>query len=73
MLRRLGRALLPLSRRIAKVQVWLLLSGYYFLVLGPVALVLKMWSDPLRLRPHAGSMWHAMPQGDDPLRVAKAQ
>ena len=71
--KRLGRALITLARRIGHVQAWLLLSVCYFLVVGPIALIIKALSDPLRLRQHAGSVWRERPQTPDLWIWAKAQ
>jgi hypothetical protein len=45
------------ARRIGDVQARVLLTGFYFLVLGPPALLLRWRADPLALRPGAARGW----------------
>ena len=71
--KRLGRAFITLARRIGHVQAWLLLSICYFLVVGPIALIIKALSDPLRLHRYTGSVWRKRPQTPDFWIWAKAQ
>ena len=43
---------------IGNFQARVVLTVFYFVVVPPFALVLKMWKDPLGLRPPAGpSFW----------------
>ena len=44
------------ARRIGEVQARVLLSMFYYTILGPFALVLRR-SDPLRIRPGALRGW----------------
>ena len=51
-----------------------LLSGLYYLVLGPVALVYQRVADPLRLkRPNGGSNWTDWTGANDTLSRARRQ
>ncbi len=45
------------ARRIGDVQARVLLTGFYFLVLGPPALLLRWRADPLALRPGSARGW----------------
>jgi hypothetical protein len=43
------------GRKIGDVQARILLTLFYMLIFGPFALVIRFWSDPLRLKTkHAG-------------------
>jgi hypothetical protein len=62
------------GRRIANVQARVLLSAFYFVVLGPFAVGARLVSDPLAMAPRAGSRWlrRESPAGD-PLMLARRQ
>lgn len=45
------------GRRIGDVQARLLLIFFYFVVLGPFALVLRWGSDPLAIKSHSPQGW----------------
>ena len=47
------------GRRVGDVQARLLLTGFYFLVVAPFALGVKLSSDPLSLTPKAPKGWRS--------------
>ena len=57
--RRLWEGWKVVAHAIGNFQARLLLSLFYFLVVPPFALLVKLFMDPLRLRPadHRGSFW----------------
>jgi hypothetical protein len=48
------------GRRIGDLQARLLLSGFYFLVAAPFALILKASSDPLSIGPKTPRGWQQL-------------
>jgi hypothetical protein len=46
-----------IARKIGDVQSKLMLCVFYFVILAPFGLVVRMWSDPLRLTRHGMSQW----------------
>lgn len=63
-----------LARRFANFQARLVLSLFYFVVLGPFAVAMRLVSDPLRLDVRKGRGWIARPAPDsDPLALARRQ
>ena len=56
-----------LAHVIGNFQARLLLSVFYFVVLPPFALAIKLWKDPLRLTLVRGqSGWTGRPAGEMP-------
>ena len=47
----------PVAHRLANFQARVVLSLFYFVVLAPFALGMKLTADPLRQRPQAVSAW----------------
>lgn len=45
------------ARRIGEFQSRVLLTILYLILIGPVAVLLRPFSDPLRRRARAGSYW----------------
>ncbi len=45
------------GHKLATVQARILLSLFYFLILGPFAVVLKLAADPLHLRAAGSRRW----------------
>ena len=53
------------ARDIGDFQSRLLLTIFYFTVLAPFAVLMRLFSDPLRLRPRApGTAWSERTAGD---------
>lgn len=46
-----------LARRFANLQVRVLLSVFYFVVLAPFALIVRWASDPLAIKPGSSRGW----------------
>jgi hypothetical protein len=68
---RIWRAVPALLRRIGQLQGWALLSAFYFLLLGPVALCFKLLADPLGLRRRSG--WRSPPRPAERWTWARRQ
>ena len=51
------------ARRIGDVQARILLTAFYFVVLGPFALLLRWRSDPLSTKPSAAGGWDVRSEG----------
>jgi hypothetical protein len=61
-----------LARRIGDIQARILLTVFYYLVLGPFALVLRWRSDPLALGPERPTGWRARPESlEEPMAQAR--
>ncbi len=69
----LWRAWTRLARRIGDVQARVLLTVFYYAVLGPFALALRLRSDPLGLRPGAGGWRDREEPAGPPLARAARQ
>ena len=65
--RTLWQLLLRLAKRIGKVQSWLLLTVFYFVIVGPVAVLFRFCRDPLHLRPGPSAIWKT--RAPSPRRV----
>lgn len=63
-----------IAHKIGNFQARVLLSVFYFVVLGPFALVARMFSDPLHLkeRPETGWLPRALAD-NEPLVLARRQ
>jgi hypothetical protein len=57
MLSRLWARWKVIARKIGDVQSRLMLCAFYFVILAPFGLAVRMLSDPLRLRPQGMSHW----------------
>jgi len=57
MFRRLWQWWKKVAEKIGNFQARLLLSFFYFVVVLPMGLVVKLSSDPLKLRKYQGSLW----------------
>ena len=56
------------ARRIGDFQARVLLTVFYFVILGPFALVIRR-SDPLAIRPRAPRGWREREAARVPIRV----
>lgn len=45
------------AHKIGDVQARIILTAFYFLIVGPFALVIRFWSDPLRLNSKNATGW----------------
>lgn len=67
-------SLIQFTQRFGSMLSSSLLSGLYYLVLGPVALVYQRVADPLRLkRPEGGTNWSNWTGTNDTLSRARRQ
>jgi hypothetical protein len=62
-----------LAQRIGDFQARVILTILYFLILGPLALLYRVFRDPLRLKRAGTSGWLARPQAADSLEAAGRQ
>jgi hypothetical protein len=63
-----------LARRIGDIQARILLTVFYYLVLGPFALVLRWRSDPLALGRDRSGGWRPRPESaEEPMAQARRQ
>jgi hypothetical protein len=63
-----------IARKIANVQARLLLSAFYFCGLGPFAIGVKMFADPLQMRSAGRPTWSRRDEPDgDPEVAARRQ
>ena len=73
-LRALWEAWKVVAHAIGKVQARVVFSLLYIVLLGPVALVLRLAADPLRHRHPLSSNWRERPtQAGDPWAGARRQ
>ena len=74
MLGRLWERWKVLAQRIGDFQARVILTLVYFVILGPMAIVLKLLRDPLGLKPPAGSsIWVSKPAHEDSLEASRRQ
>ena len=71
-MKRVVRGLKAVAKEIGRVQTWLILTLFYFLLLAPLALIFRCVADPLRLR-GAGSPWLAKREPADRWSWARSQ
>lgn len=63
-----------LAQRIGDFQARVILTVVYFLVLGPMALLLRVFRDPLSLKPPSRpSTWTPKPVQPESLETARRQ
>lgn len=73
-LRQLWQHWVRAAKVIAEFQARLMLTIFYFLIMGPVALCFRLFSDPLHLRRSDKLYWPAAPvAGERNLADAKKQ
>jgi len=74
MLGRLWARWKVLAQKIGDFQARVILTLLYFVILGPIALLFKLFRDPLGLKPPAGSsVWVSKPAHEDSLEASKRQ
>lgn len=66
-------ALLKASERFGSMLSRILLTGLYYLVLGPFALLYQLFADPLHLRRRPQGNWTAWTTKNDTLAAARRQ
>jgi hypothetical protein len=71
---RAWRRWVVIAHRLGDAQARVLLSAFYFVILAPFALGLRLFSDPLRLVSRHGSRWLPRPKDEgDPAARARRQ
>lgn len=45
------------AHKIGDVQARIILTLFYFVIVGPFALVIRFWSDPMRLNSKSAAGW----------------
>ena len=74
MLRRLWEGWKLLAEKIGTVQAKLILGLLYFVIVGPIALVRRLWADSLGLRrTAAATYWSPRPHSAPTLEEARRQ
>lgn len=73
LLRRAWARWLVIAHVIGNFQARVLLTVFYFLIVPPFAVIVKLTKDPLALRaPRTGSFWTPRPDAD-PTAAARRQ
>ncbi len=67
------KALIQFTERFGSMLSRVLLTALYFLVLGPFALVYRIFADPLRLRRRPQGNWSAWEETNSSLKSARRQ
>jgi hypothetical protein len=63
-----------IARKIGDFQARALMTGFYFLILGPVSLVLRWRSDPLAIKAGTARGWRDMEETEGaPMDRARRQ
>lgn len=71
-LRRLWRGWTRVGRALGDLQARLLLTVFYFLVVAPFALVVRLTADPLALKPRTPRGWRVRAP-TEPLTLERAR
>jgi hypothetical protein len=66
------KALIEFTERFGSMLSRVLLTLMYFVLLGPFALVYRLFADPLHLRPRS-SNWSSWERANDTLATARRQ
>jgi len=72
-LRSITQGLLVVARAIGRAQAGLVLTLFYFFILGPAAMVFNCVADPLRIRRAAQAPWQPSAAPRDPWQWARRQ
>ena len=67
------KALIQFTERFGSMLSRALLTALYFLVLGPFALVYRIFADPLHLRRRPRGNWSAWKETNSSLKAARRQ
>jgi hypothetical protein len=63
-----------IAGKIGDAQARIILTIFYILIVGPFALVVRFWSDPLRLNSKDPGGWIRIPERDVPAeKTAREQ
>ena len=72
-MKRIVQGLKAVAKAIGRVQTWLILTLFYFVVLAPVALIFRCLADPLQLRGSTRSGWRTRTESADRRAWAASQ
>lgn len=72
-LRTIGDFWKRVAGRVAEIQAHVLLALFYFMVLGPIALAVRLGSDPLAINPGPRRGWRPIGEkkGSPPERAIR--
>lgn len=74
MLRRAWEGWKRIAHRIGQFQARVLLTVFYFVILAPFAVALRLFADPLAIKPGSPRGWRDRPASPaDPLAAAAQQ
>jgi len=74
MLKRLWNWWKPIAEKIGNFQARIILSVFYFIFVTPIALGVKLFSDPLRMKKsNQGSWWISREAREDSIEGAEKQ
>ncbi len=74
MLKRLWKWWKPIAEKIGNFQARIILSVFYFIFVTPIALGVKLFSDPLKIKESdQGSWWIPREQGENSMEEAGRQ
>jgi len=74
MLKRLWNWWKPIAEKIGNFQARIILSVFYFIFVTPIALGVKLFSDPLRMKKiNQGSWWIPREEREDSIEGAEKQ
>ena len=72
-IRTLMKALIQFTERFGSMLSRILLTALYFLVLGPFALLYRIFADPLHLRRRPKGNWSTWEETNSSLKAARRQ
>jgi hypothetical protein len=74
MLKRIWNWWKPIAEKIGNFQARIILSVFYFIFVTPIALGVKLFSDPLRMKKiNQGSWWIPRDAREDSVEEAEKQ
>ena len=73
LVRRLWQGWKRFGRKIGDVQARVLLTIFYFVIVAPFALAVRVFADPLGLKPKTAKGWRPRPAGTPALEQARRQ
>jgi len=73
LVRRLWQGWKRIGRKIGDVQARVLLTIFYFVIVAPFALAVRVFADPLGLKPKTSKGWRPRTAGTPALEQARRQ
>ena len=71
--RRLWQSWKRIAYKIGDAQARILLTVFYFLIVAPFAVAIRLFADPLSLKPRTAKGWRPRPTGPTGLEQARRQ